>query len=53
MFSARDYEHRVHRVLYMTVVKPVVLIHVVDRFDYRTIAGAARERTRDACLPTR
>jgi hypothetical protein len=48
------YEHRVHRVVHVTLVKPVVRVHVVDRFHYRTVALVRHENVRVMrVLPTR
>jgi len=47
-------KYRVHRVVYVTVVKPVVCVHVVDRFHYRTIALVRHENEHVThVLPTR
>ena len=48
------YEHRIHRVVHVTLVKPVVRVHVVDRFHYRTVALVRHENMRVTyVLPTR
>jgi hypothetical protein len=48
------YEYRLHRVVHVTVVKPIVRVHVVDRVRYRTVPVVLHENVRvTRILPAR
>ena len=44
------YEYRLHRVVHVTVVKPIVRVHVVDRVRYRIVPVVLQEHCNNTAV---